>query len=203
MKSPKTLEEDSCWDLLQWIWAPAWSNNLSNLRFLERLLCQTSQTGNCQRLEASSFFVKFPQIVLFKQGKTCTGQNLSLWLRRISATGLLARVHFPASEENQGLIKNSWCVYKKKNKGWGEANSTNIPAIMSNSFWMVSTVISYSVMCTYIQKNKCIALHPLCSHTQRNVFHVEKKNPAKTTIKRINTKIQNPGGSSLWEQECI
>ena len=157
-----------------------WANHFFSNRFLERLLCQTSQTGNCQRLEASSFFVKFPQIVLFKQGKTCTGQNLSLWLRRISATGLLARVHFPASEENQGLIKNSWCVYKKKNKGWGEANSTNIPAIMSNSFWMVSTVISYSVMCTYIQKNKCIALHPLCSHTQRYTLW-ERRHQIQTT----------------------
>lgn len=44
MKSPKTLEEDSCWDLLQWIWAPAWSNNLSNLR-AKPALGKTSACG--------------------------------------------------------------------------------------------------------------------------------------------------------------
>ncbi|EDM02582.1 rCG36913 [Rattus norvegicus] len=42
------------------------------------------------------------------------------------------------------------------------------------------------MMCTYLQKNKYIALHPLCFHTQRNVFNAVQQNKnqmAKTTAR--------------------
>lgn len=132
MKSPKTLKEYSYWDLLHWMWAPAWSNILANLR-AKPALGKTSTCG----------WEGYPPQGSWQGYVSRQVKRTKAWLKK----------------------KKSWCVYKKKNKGWGEANPTNISASWATPFeqCLLWSLIAWCVH-TYRRINTLHSTHCVLIH---------------------------------------